>query len=319
MTGQLSILIVDDLQFSRIVVKTALKKAGYNGVRMADTAEEALQMLSQQPADLVLADGMMPGMDGFELSDRIRQMDEELGRYTAIILFTAHDGVEYLVKAFEHGVDDYLSKPPHPQELAARVSAAARTAALHNDMLETARQMQQTIDRMEQMALLDELTGAGNERFLRRNLKMQLAEAATRRTGVCLALVELCELDSLRRQHGEAVANEILQRQHQRLRRAVRPMDVICRLEDSRWGDNVFAIVMHYTRPRDYRPAALERVIGMINNRPYKTAAGNLELNARMGLYYYRGDTRLTEVDEMLQRCLDKLEESRYATASIAW
>ena len=56
----LSIIIVDDLQFSRIVVKTALKKAGYNGVRMADCATEALTMIEQQPADVVLADWMMP-------------------------------------------------------------------------------------------------------------------------------------------------------------------------------------------------------------------------------------------------------------------
>ena len=56
----LSIIIVDDLQFSRIVVKTALKKAGYNGVRMADSATEALRMLKEDPADVGLADWMMP-------------------------------------------------------------------------------------------------------------------------------------------------------------------------------------------------------------------------------------------------------------------
>ena len=68
----LSIIIVDDLQFSRIVVKTALKKAGYNGVRMADSATEALTMIEQQPADVVLADWMMPEMNGLELCRKIR-------------------------------------------------------------------------------------------------------------------------------------------------------------------------------------------------------------------------------------------------------
>ena len=153
----LSIIIVDDLQFSRIVVKTALKKAGYNGVRMADSATEALTMIEQKHADVVLADWMMPEMDGLQLTQLIRQGDEEKGTYTAIILFTAHDGVEYLVKAFDHGVDDYLCKPPNPQELAARVNAAARVAALQNDLLETSRQLQQTIRNLEKMALVDEI------------------------------------------------------------------------------------------------------------------------------------------------------------------
>ena len=113
----LSIIIVDDLQFSRIVVKTALKKAGYDGVRLADSATQALGMLNEKPADVVLADWMMPEMDGLELTDRIRHRDEEAGTYTAIILFTANEGVELLVEAFEHGVDDYLRKPPNPHEL----------------------------------------------------------------------------------------------------------------------------------------------------------------------------------------------------------
>ena len=102
----LSIVIVDDLQFSRMVVKTALKKAGYDGVRLADSATQALNMLNEQPADVVLADWMMPEMDGLELTDRIRQRDEDAGTYTAIILFTASEGTDLLVKAFEHGVDD---------------------------------------------------------------------------------------------------------------------------------------------------------------------------------------------------------------------
>ena len=115
---------------------------------MADSATEALNMIEQKTADVVLADWMMPEMDGLELTQLIRQRDEEKGTYTAIILFTAHDGVEYLVKAFDHGVDDYLCKPPNPHELAARVNAAARVAALQNDLLETSRQLQQTIQKI---------------------------------------------------------------------------------------------------------------------------------------------------------------------------
>jgi len=269
----LSIIIVDDLQFSRIVVKTALKKAGYNGVRMADSATEALSMLSQKSADVVLADWMMPEMDGLELTQLIRQRDEEKGTYTAIILFTAHDGVEYLVKAFDHGVDDYLCKPPNPQELAARVNAAARVAALQNDLLETSRQLQQTIDNLEKMALVDELTGAGNEQFLLKNLKAHLLEASTRRGGVCLALIELCELDSISDVHGQFIVDEILVSQHRRLRRAVRPTDVVARVDN-----NIFAIIMHHTKVKDYKPSSIERVLTMINNRDYKTTAGNLSI-----------------------------------------
>lgn len=298
----LSIIIVDDLQFSLIVVKTALKKAGYNGVRMADSATEALTMIEQKPADVVLADWMMPEMDGLQLTQLIRQGDEEKGTYTAIILFTAHDGIEYLVKAFDHGVDDYLCKPPNPQELAARVNAAARVAALQNDLLETSRQLQQTIKNLEKMALVDELTGAGNEQFLEKNLKAHILEASTRRGGVCLAVVELKELNDITATHGEFITNEILISQHRRLRRAVRPTDIVARL-----ANNVFGIIMHHTKAKDYKASAIERILTMINNRAYKTTAGNLTITGRIGVYYYRGDEAIISTEEMIKRANEEL------------
>jgi len=311
----LSIIIVDDLQFSRIVVKTALKKAGYNGVRMADSATEALAMIEQKPADVVLADWMMPEMDGLELTQRIRQRDEEKGTYTAIILFTAHDGVDYLVKAFDHGVDDYLCKPPNPQELAARVNAAARVAALQNDLLETSRQLEKTIQNLKKMALVDELTGAGNQQFLMKNLKAHLLEASTRRGGVCLAIIELRELEKITAAHGEFIMDEILISQHRRLRRAVRPTDVVARLDN-----NFFGIIMHHTKTKDYKPAAIERVLTMINNRAYKTSVGNLTISGCIGVYYYRGDEAIISADEMIKRAGSKLDHARNdAALSIAY
>ena len=302
----LSIIIVDDLQFSRIVVKTALKKAGYNGVRMADSATEALAMLEQKPADVILADWMMPEMDGLELTQLIRQRDEEKGIYTAIILFTAHDGMDYLVKAFDHGVDDYLCKPPNPQELAARVNAAARVASLQNDLLETSRQMRETIQTLKQMALVDELTGAGNLSFLMKNLKSHLLQASSRRGGVCLALIELRELNSIERAHGDFIVNEILISQCRRLSRAVRPTDVIARLDN-----NIFGIVMHHTKTEDYKPASIERILSMINNRSYKTSAGNLNINGCIGVHYYRGDETIIPDEQMLNLAYKKLDQAR--------
>ena len=311
----LSIIIVDDLQFSRIVVKTALKKAGYNGVRMADCATEALAMIEQQPADVVLADWMMPEMDGLELTHRIRQTDEEKGTYTAIILFTAHDGVEYLVRAFDHGVDDYLCKPPNPQELASRVNAAARVAALQNDLLETSRHLEQTIKRLKKMALVDELTGAGNQSFLMKNLKAHLLEASTRRGGVCLAIIELRELDDITATYGEFITNEILISQHRRLRRAIRPTDIVARLDN-----NIFGIIMHHTKTKDYKPTAIERILTIINNRAYKTSVGNLTISGCIGVHYYRGDEAIISAEEIIKQAGNKLDQARCDTSlSIAY
>jgi len=298
----LSIIIVDDLQFSRIVVKTALEKAGYQGVRMADSALQALRMLDDQPAEVVLADWMMPEMDGLELTVRIRQRDEENGTYTGIILFTANEGVEYLVKAFDHGVDDYLRKPPNPQELAARVNSAARIAAMQNDLLETSRQMEKTIKHLEKASLTDSITDAGNQRFLMLELKSHLLEASSRKGGVSLAMVMLNELQNMSVEYGKEVEEEILISLYRRLRRTVRPTDAIARLEN-----NVFAVIMHHTKILNYKTSAMERVLHSINQRPFKTSSGNLALTGTIGVHYYRGDNAIVTVKEMIKLANNKL------------
>jgi diguanylate cyclase (GGDEF)-like protein len=301
----LSIIIVDDLQFSRIVVKTALKKAGYDGVRLADSATQALGMLREQPADVVLADWMMPEMDGLELTDRIRHRDEEAGTYTAIILFTANEGIDLLVKAFEHGVDDYLRKPPNPHELAARVNAAARIAVMQNDLLETSRQMEDTIKHLEQVAMIDPLTGAGNRRFMKSQLKNQLLEASSRNGGVCLAILEIDQLEQIREQHGLDIANEVLIGMQRRLRRSVRPTDAIAKLD----GD-LFAVLMHYTNADNYKTSAIERLRDGINQRPFKTSENDIKVSASIGVHYYRGDQEIISAKEIIHRAMNKLDEA---------
>lgn len=302
----LSIIIVDDLQFSRIVVKTALKKAGFDGVRMADSASMALKMLADEPADVILADWMMPEMDGLELTDLIRQNDEEKGTYTAIILFTANEGVEYLVKAFEHGADDYIIKPPNPYELAARVSAAARISAMQNDLLETSRHMEKTIQRLQQSCLIDTVTGGGNLRLLESELKAHLSEASSRKGGVCLAIIELNELGDVTEEHGVETGKEVITSLYRRLRRTVRPTDVVARLEN-----NTMAIIMHHSQLHTFKMSALDRVMNAIDQRPFKTKAGNWKMTCSIGVHYYNGETAVISVDKIIKLAENNLKKAR--------
>ena len=303
--SDLSIIIVDDLQFSRIVVKTALKKAGYDGVRLANNATQVLGMLQEQSADVVLADWMMPEMDGLELTDRIRQLDEENGTYTAVILFTANEGIDLLVEAFEHGVDDYLRKPPNPHELAARVNAAARIAVMQNDLLESSRQMEDTIRHLEEVAMVDPLTGAGNGRFLKSQLKSHLLEASSRDGGVCLAILDIDQIGDIREQHGLDIANEVLIGMQRRLRRSVRPTDSIVKLDGS-----LFAVLMRFTDINNYRQSSVERLRDSINQRPFKTSIQDITVSASIGVTYYRGDEELISAKEMINRAMNKLDEA---------
>jgi putative two-component system response regulator len=125
------ILVVDDQPQNIELLEAYLAPQGYEVVSAA-SGEEALQKLAQNPVDLILLDVMMPGMDGFEVTRRIRK--DPLHRLLPIILVTALRETEDRVKGIEAGCDDFLSKPVDKVELLARVRSLLKVKA-YNDLL----------------------------------------------------------------------------------------------------------------------------------------------------------------------------------------
>ncbi|MFD0739662.1 response regulator [Lysobacter koreensis] len=114
------ILVVDDQPANLRVVSMLLSRQGYEVV-IAATGEEALAQYAQLPPDLILLDMMMPGMDGFEVLQALRTHDIPL-RAPVVFVTAAHDR-DMLLRAFDAGVVDYVTKPFLPEELLARVNA----------------------------------------------------------------------------------------------------------------------------------------------------------------------------------------------------
>lgn len=114
------ILVVDDQSANLRVVSTLLKRRGYV-VDTAESGEAALQKVREQRPDLLLLDMMMPGMDGFEVLETLRAEDG-LSDLPVVFLTAAHDR-ELLLRAFDAGAVDYVTKPFMPEELLARVGS----------------------------------------------------------------------------------------------------------------------------------------------------------------------------------------------------
>ncbi|MCG3195929.1 MAG: response regulator [Candidatus Omnitrophica bacterium] len=127
------ILIVEDDPFSQQVLKKILSEQGFEVVT-AENGARALDHLKAGPSfDVILSDWMMPNMDGVELCSRVKE-DEAL-RGTFFILLTSREKTEDKVRALDLGVDDYLTKPCHQEELVARVRAGIRIRSLQSDLI----------------------------------------------------------------------------------------------------------------------------------------------------------------------------------------
>ncbi len=129
MSGQ-SILIVEDEPEIREMLSFSLARGGYE-VWEAETGEQALRRLDGRLPALMIIDWMLPGMNGVDLIARIRR--DELTQDIPLIMLTARGEEADKLKSFEHGVDDYLTKPFSPRELLARVKALIRRSGSPED------------------------------------------------------------------------------------------------------------------------------------------------------------------------------------------
>ncbi len=116
----MKILIVDDDADSREILKTYLAAKGHQIMLAADGVEALKQFKDEQP-DLVLLDIMMPQLDGWEVLQYIRAA----GR-TPVLMITAKDATDEIVKALSEGADDYIVKPLKLREVEARIAAVMR-------------------------------------------------------------------------------------------------------------------------------------------------------------------------------------------------
>lgn len=128
---QATILVVDDEPLNTKLLAAILTADGFKTITAAG-GEEALHIVTKQEVDLILLDIMMPGMNGYEVCQRLKS--NETTRMIPIIMVTALDDLESKVKAIDSGADDFLSKPAQKIELLARTRSLVRVKQLNENL-----------------------------------------------------------------------------------------------------------------------------------------------------------------------------------------
>jgi phosphoserine phosphatase RsbU/P len=149
-----SLLVVDDNEDNRYTLTRRLNREGYKNLTMATNGREALDKLRAQRFDLVLLDIMMPDMNGYEVLEQMKVTPAL--RDIPVIMISALDEVDSVIRCVELGAEDYLSKPFNPTLLRARVNASLEKKRLRDEIRRNLERLEQELEaaRALQLAML---------------------------------------------------------------------------------------------------------------------------------------------------------------------
>lgn len=279
-TNKLSILIVDDTKFSSAIVAKTLSNAGYQDIRTARSALEALELIKERPIDILLADWMMPDMDGLELTRNIRKLDEASGVYTYTILLTAKDGNDNFATAFEAGVDDFINKSMMKEQLVPRIMAASRLVERHNLLLRKNRELMVVKHKLEIINTVDPLTKIGNLKYAQSRIHDTIKHVESRGGALCYLHFSITGFNEIQKTYRNAVVEQLIVSVAKRIQQLVRPMDGVTRV-----GKTEFGVIQHQNSLDVCQGKIFKRVMDGVNLKPYETEAGFINLKIAMSLF----------------------------------
>ncbi len=239
----LTIVFADDEPAVRVLLSRQLRRVGYHDIAGAN-GREAVEAITEQGADIVLADWMMPEMNGIELCRSVRELSGHgaLG-FIFFILLTAKTDKEDVVEGFEAGVDDYLTKPYHEDELMARLRAGARIIMLQRLVQERQvevhrinAEMAVLNGRLHEQAKTDELTGLHNRRSMLERLEENWGLAGRHERPMSFLMLDIDHFKRFNDTHGHEAGDVVLKEVAACIKRQMRGPDVCGRLGGEEFG-----------------------------------------------------------------------------------
>jgi diguanylate cyclase (GGDEF)-like protein len=291
------ILVADDELATQRVLQGLLTKQGYE-VLVTRDGPETMQLLERDDAPaIVILDWLMPGIDGIDICRRVREWSNE--RYIYIIMLSAKTEKEDFVAGLDAGMDDYLAKPFHPDELLARVRVGERILALQHDL--------------RVQATRDHLTGLFNRGTVIEIAQRELAQSQRKGEHAALVLADLDNFKRVNDTYGHQAGDAVLCEAARRLSARVRVYDVL-----GRYGGEEFLVLLPGCDPARARSIA-ERLRAVISAEPVDTPAGQIPITMSFGLAVLGPGENMSWDDLVLAADQALYEAKRKGRNRLAW
>ncbi|MGI5878984.1 MAG: GGDEF domain-containing protein [Syntrophomonadaceae bacterium] len=269
----MKVLVADDDQITRKVVRALLNKWGYEAVE-AEDGDQAWQILQQDDAPrLILADWIMPGIDGPELCRRLRIRSDSSYHY--IILLTSRDSKEDIVGGLNAGADDYITKPFMTQELEVRLRIGVR-------ILELQQSLQESLELQRYQARHDPLTGILNHGEILRILEQEIERSRRQNSDLAVIMGDLDHFKKVNDTYGHVAGDAVLVEVAQRIRNNIRLYDTV-----GRYGGEEFLLVLPGCSAEEGWQIG-RRILNNIEQPAIKFQENNIAITISLGLACFK-------------------------------
>ena len=302
---QPSIILISEKKLVRASLNSTLQKAGFTDVRNTDSAEDALAVVEMRNADVIISEWMMTGMDGLELTRRIKVRDQAMHRYTAVILYSACDYAEEIVKAYDAGIHDFVAKPVNTTILAARIAAAARLCRMVNDQSKNRAEEALLTGRLKQKLVQDPETGLWNMQYLNHQLEGMLENSRSRHYLTTCALIGIDEFKRMSNSYGQAAGLELITGLADCVKRNLRPLDVVARVKG-----HSLAIAIQSSNTAFNDKALFGRILKSVNRQSIKTSAGNIAITVSVGVASTGSEAVDIKPETLIENCWEKMVQA---------
>jgi diguanylate cyclase (GGDEF)-like protein len=266
-----TIMLVDDEPVMLEIVQALLEEEGYRHFVAVEDSTQAVAKLVDTNPDLLLLDLDMPQVDGFQVLQRVRELDDFA--HLPIIILTASENPDNKLKALELGATDFLSKPVDPSELALRVRNTL-SAKSYQDHL----------------AYYDNLTGLPNRLLFIDQLDKGICQAKRDDRSLVLLDIGLDHFRNINESLGVHYGDQILQTVASRLTRILRGSDAVGRGDASvqiestaRTGGDEFSVVLYGAKSVENASVVSRRVLEAIK-QPFSLEGNDVHLTASIGI-----------------------------------
>lgn len=226
------ILIVDDVTKNIQVVGSTLKDQGYR-IAAANNGIKAIEIAQEVEPDLILLDVMMPELDGFETCKRLKSIENT--KDIPIIFLTAKVEPEDIIKGFELGAVDYITKPFNLYELKARIKT-------HIELKVTKDQLIEKNEILKKLSITDGLTGLFNHRYITDTLADEIEEAERYARPLSIEMIDIDDFKKINDTYGHKFGDQVLVKVADAIESSLRKTDKV-----GRYGGEEFLIIYTQT------------------------------------------------------------------------